>query len=191
MARDEVASGWRRTAPSGEGHATDQRGRSLVDSAEEALHNWLAGGRYRQGDRLPPEQEVATMLGISRGTLRSALHRLEERGEIVRRQGSGTSTDDTKAIEARSPSAARPAASPSSGPRAGRSSVTTSTDAGSGGSSWPAAATTTTGPPTDRRTIPRTRRRSVEPCQSSAAFGVPILEDRPPVSTIPPTFCTT
>ncbi|MBV8944921.1 MAG: GntR family transcriptional regulator [Solirubrobacterales bacterium] len=70
--------------------APDQRAPSLVDSAEEALHIWLAGGRYRQGDRLPPEHEVATMLGVSRGTLRSALHRLEERGEIVRRQGSGT-----------------------------------------------------------------------------------------------------
>ena len=30
------------------------------------------------------------MLGVSRGTLRSALQRLEESGEIVRRQGSGT-----------------------------------------------------------------------------------------------------
>ncbi len=75
---------------SGDGRAADQRVPSLVDSAEEALHIWLAGGRYRQGDRLPPENEVATMLGVSRGTLRSALHRLEERGEIVRRQGSGT-----------------------------------------------------------------------------------------------------
>jgi DNA-binding GntR family transcriptional regulator len=73
-----------------ESEAADQRGPSLVDSAEEALHTWLAGGRYRQGDRLPPEHEVATMLGVSRGTLRSALHRLEARGEIVRRQGSGT-----------------------------------------------------------------------------------------------------
>jgi DNA-binding GntR family transcriptional regulator len=63
---------------------------SLVDSAEQALHNWLAAGRYRQGDRLPPEHEVAVMLGVSRGTLRSALQRLEEAGEIVRRQGSGT-----------------------------------------------------------------------------------------------------
>ena len=63
---------------------------SLVDSAEQALHNWLAAGRYRQGDRLPPEHEVAAMLGVSRGTLRSALQRLEESGEIVRRQGSGT-----------------------------------------------------------------------------------------------------
>jgi DNA-binding GntR family transcriptional regulator len=55
-----------------------------------ALRNWLAPGRYRPGDRLPPEHEVAAMLGVSRGTLRSALGRLEESGEIIRRQGSGT-----------------------------------------------------------------------------------------------------
>jgi len=63
---------------------------SLVDSAELALRNWLAPGRHRPGDRLPPEHEVARMLGISRGTLRTALRRLEDTGEIVRRQGSGT-----------------------------------------------------------------------------------------------------
>jgi GntR family transcriptional regulator len=54
------------------------------------LRNWLAPGRHRAGDRLPPEHEVAQMLGISRGTLRTALQRLEDTGEIVRRQGSGT-----------------------------------------------------------------------------------------------------
>ena len=63
---------------------------SLVDSAEQALRNWLAPGRYRPGDRLPPEHDVAAMLGISRGTLRTALQRLEDTGELVRRQGSGT-----------------------------------------------------------------------------------------------------
>jgi DNA-binding GntR family transcriptional regulator len=63
---------------------------SLVDGAEHALHHWLASGRFRPGDRLPPEHEVATMLGVSRGTLRSALLRLENSGEIIRRQGSGT-----------------------------------------------------------------------------------------------------
>ena len=63
---------------------------SLVDVAEDALRRWLATGRHRAGDRLPPEQELSARLGISRGTLRTALRRLEERGEIVRRQGSGT-----------------------------------------------------------------------------------------------------
>jgi GntR family transcriptional regulator len=63
---------------------------SLVDVAEDALRRWLATGRHRSGERLPPEQELSDRLGISRGTLRTALGRLEERGEIVRRQGSGT-----------------------------------------------------------------------------------------------------
>lgn len=73
---------------------------SLVDSAEQALHTWLAGGRWRQGDRLPPEHELAAMLGVSRGTLRSALQRLEESGEILRRQGSGTFVGRTAAASA-------------------------------------------------------------------------------------------
>jgi GntR family transcriptional regulator len=64
--------------------------RSLVDSAEQSVAHWLLAGRYREGDRLPPEHDLARMLGISRGTLRSALERLAARGEIVRRQGSGT-----------------------------------------------------------------------------------------------------
>jgi GntR family transcriptional regulator len=63
---------------------------SLVDGAEEALRNWLSPGRHREGDRLPTEHDLASMLGVSRGTLRTALRRLEETGEIVRRQGSGT-----------------------------------------------------------------------------------------------------
>ena len=63
---------------------------SLVDVAEQALRSWLATGRHRPGERLPPEQELSAQLGISRGTLRTALRRLEESGEIVRRQGSGT-----------------------------------------------------------------------------------------------------
>lgn len=63
---------------------------SLVDVTEEALRARLAPGRARPGDRLPPEQELAETLGVSRGTLRLALERLESNGEILRRQGSGT-----------------------------------------------------------------------------------------------------
>ena len=61
-----------------------------MDVAEQALRGWLATGRHRTGERLPPEQELSAQLGISRGTLRTALGRLERSGEIVRRQGSGT-----------------------------------------------------------------------------------------------------
>ena len=63
---------------------------SLVDDTEQSLRAWLATGSHRAGDRLPPELELAAMLGVSRGTLRTALDRLEETGEITRRQGSGT-----------------------------------------------------------------------------------------------------
>jgi DNA-binding GntR family transcriptional regulator len=69
--------------------------KSLVDVAEDALRTWLATGRHRSGERLPPEQELSARLGISRGTLRTALRRLEESGEIVRRQGSGTFVGQT------------------------------------------------------------------------------------------------
>ncbi len=68
---------------------TPQRS-SLVDDTEVALRAWLGTGSHRPGDRLPPELELAGMLGVSRGTLRTALDRLEEAGEITRRQGSGT-----------------------------------------------------------------------------------------------------
>jgi len=66
------------------------RAAPLVDAAEQSLRAWLSPGRRRRGDRLPPEHELAAMLGISRGTLRAALKRLEASGEIVRRRGSGT-----------------------------------------------------------------------------------------------------
>ena len=78
-------------ATGGQPAAADREAKpSLVDVAEEALRGWLATGRHRPGERLPPEQELSAHLGISRGTLRTALQRLEDTGEIVRRQGSGT-----------------------------------------------------------------------------------------------------
>lgn len=61
-----------------------------VDATEQALREWLSPGTHRPGDRLPPEQDLALQLGVSRGTLRAALERLEHNGLIVRRRGSGT-----------------------------------------------------------------------------------------------------
>lgn len=44
----------------------------------------------RPGDRLPPEPQLATELGVSRTTLRLALSRIEQAGLVERRPGGGT-----------------------------------------------------------------------------------------------------
>src|SRR4051794_8168010 len=78
------------STPTGAPWVCSNRPVSLVDNTEQALRSWLLHGGHRAGDRLPPELELAGMIGVSRGTLRVALERLEGSGEIVRRQGSGT-----------------------------------------------------------------------------------------------------
>jgi len=55
-----------------------------------AIREQILGGRYAYGDRLPAERQLAAHFGASRGTVREALRRLEERSLIVRRAGSGT-----------------------------------------------------------------------------------------------------
>ncbi len=56
----------------------------------ELLTREITAGLYAAGDRLPPEAELATKLGVAVGTLRKALLELELRGMLERRQGSGT-----------------------------------------------------------------------------------------------------
>ena len=54
------------------------------------MEELLLRGRYRAGDRVPPEAELVDSLGVSRVTVRAGLARLVERGVLQRRQGSGT-----------------------------------------------------------------------------------------------------
>jgi GntR family transcriptional repressor for pyruvate dehydrogenase complex len=49
----------------------------------------ILDGTLRAGDRLPPERELATRLGLSRGALREALRSLEYVGLLKARAGSG------------------------------------------------------------------------------------------------------
>ena len=55
----------------------------------ELLIRDIAAGRLLDGERLPPERDLAASLGISVGTLRKSLADLEEKGLLKRVQGSG------------------------------------------------------------------------------------------------------
>ena len=57
---------------------------------ERRMEDLLLRGRYKAGDRIPPEVELVGSLGVSRVTVRAGLARLVERGVLERRQGSGT-----------------------------------------------------------------------------------------------------
>ncbi len=51
-------------------------------------------GGLKDGDRLPPERELAAEFHASRATIREALHELELKGLVERRQGRGTTVRD-------------------------------------------------------------------------------------------------
>lgn len=57
---------------------------------EELLRNLIEQPRYQKGEFLPPEVELAKMLGVSRNTIRQATNKLEYEGLIVRKKGFGT-----------------------------------------------------------------------------------------------------
>jgi GntR family transcriptional regulator len=62
----------------------------LYVQVERRIEDLLLQGRYRAGDRIPPETGLVEALGVSRVTIRAALARLVERGLLEKRQGSGT-----------------------------------------------------------------------------------------------------
>ena len=55
----------------------------------ETLVRDIAAGRLIDGEKLPPERDMAKELGIAVGTLRKTLAELESRGLLERIQGSG------------------------------------------------------------------------------------------------------
>src|SRR3954467_3928280 len=63
---------------------------ALSDDAVGAIKAMILDGRLRPGDRLPVEKNLATTLGLSRGTLREAVRALTLIGGLDTRQGDGT-----------------------------------------------------------------------------------------------------
>ncbi|QJD87077.1 GntR family transcriptional regulator [Cohnella herbarum] len=57
---------------------------------KEEILSWIAGGRYRPGDKLPSENELAEQFSLSRQTVRQSIGELVAEGWLTREQGKGT-----------------------------------------------------------------------------------------------------
>ena len=55
--------------------------------AVQRIWSWIRDGELRPGDIIPTEHSLAAKLGVSRGTVRSALHELTERGLLSADKG--------------------------------------------------------------------------------------------------------
>lgn len=57
---------------------------------KEEILSWIAGGRFRPGDKLPSENELAEQFELSRQTVRQSIGELVQEGWLAREQGKGT-----------------------------------------------------------------------------------------------------
>src|SRR5260370_37104282 len=62
----------------------------LVSQTAAAIRTRIKPGRWQLGEQLPSEPQLATELGISRGTLRESVRMLISNGLLERRHGVGT-----------------------------------------------------------------------------------------------------
>lgn len=67
---------------------------SVSDLIARRILEVISSDRLRPGDRLPPERELAAMLGTSRPSLREALRSLKAQGHVEIRHGSGVFVAD-------------------------------------------------------------------------------------------------
>src|SRR5258707_1567980 len=63
---------------------------TVMSMVARRIEQLVRGGDLKAGDRLPPEPDLARMLGVSRGSLREALKGLMYLGLIKSRAGDGT-----------------------------------------------------------------------------------------------------
>jgi len=61
----------------------------LTESIAARLRNEILVGTYKAGERLPAERDLASRLGVNRGSVREALKQLEQMGLVVIRHGDG------------------------------------------------------------------------------------------------------
>ncbi len=62
----------------------------VIDTAITRIRDLIAAGELAPGDRLPPEAELAALLGVSRNSLREAVRALIQANVLDVRRGDGT-----------------------------------------------------------------------------------------------------
>lgn len=76
--------------------------KTLVESITHTLMEMIAKGELRAGDALPSERELASMLNVSRSSVREALKALAFNDIVIIKPGSGTYLSD-KLLSSNSP----------------------------------------------------------------------------------------
>jgi GntR family transcriptional repressor for pyruvate dehydrogenase complex len=66
------------------------RPKKISEEIVSQVKQLIAKGELKPGDRIPSERELATMLGVSRPSVREAIMVLEAMGFVESRQGGGT-----------------------------------------------------------------------------------------------------
>ncbi|MBI5108750.1 MAG: GntR family transcriptional regulator [Rhodocyclales bacterium] len=66
----------------------------LADVVAREIEQRVLEGSLKPGDRLPSERDLSVQLGVSRASLREAIHKLAARGMLESRQGGGTFVTD-------------------------------------------------------------------------------------------------
>ena len=76
------------------------RSKRMYEQIAEQIGDLIRSEHYRPGDRIPPERDLAKMLGVSRPSVREAMIALEAAGLIEVRVGDGTYVRDVPAFGA-------------------------------------------------------------------------------------------
>src|SRR6187399_2910421 len=67
-----------------------ERNGTTAEEVVTRLRDMIHSGELTAGDRLPPERDLAKLLGVSRPTLRAGIRSLATVGILMSRQGAGT-----------------------------------------------------------------------------------------------------
>lgn len=79
-----------RKAPAVFSNLNSEKNGTTAEEVVERLRDMIHRGELSSGDRLPPERDLAKLLGVSRPTLRAGIRSLSTVGILQSKQGAGT-----------------------------------------------------------------------------------------------------